>query len=270
VCLAGGPLLLTELRGHGVLHGFGSETDVGFTALHHPLTLSAGLALQYYPAVTWMGFFFLGMLIGRTDVSDLDRARRLCIRATLAAAALFALGWWGAHAFAPRAFAFVASPPLPFTWRQNFTTYGFSEAAGWALSSAAVALAVLGACVWFAARPGRFAPAVDPVAALGAMSLTFYVLHFVYVGEVWPHIEPYARSTVALTIASVAFWAIFAAGARWWLAHFRRGPFETVLHAGALVLVAPFRAAGARYREGHGPAVHCHDARPAAGASARP
>jgi uncharacterized protein DUF418 len=37
-------------------------------------------------------------------------------------------------------------------------------------------------------------------------------------------------------VADVAFWALFAFGARWWLRRFARGPLETLAHAGARAL----------------------------------
>jgi len=80
-----------------------------------------------------------------------------------------------------------------------------------------------------------------PLVALGAMPLTFYVLHFVYLGTVWAWLQPRLSSPVAYLVASLTFWLVFAMIAGRWLDRFRRGPFEMVLHATAVGLTSPWR-----------------------------
>jgi len=241
--LVAGPLLLTLLRRGGDLGSFGSRDDVGFEALLEPLTLVRGLVLEYYPAVFWLGFFFVGMLLGRSRMTAGGAGRRLFIGASSAAALLFAIGWAGARAFGPAPYDFPLAPAPPTTWSGHWTTYGFSAAVGWTLSSTALALAVVGGSLWVVAAARRLARLLAPVVALGAMSLSFYVLHFVYLDTAWEVVQPHLTTTVTYFGASVAFWIAFALLAQQWLSRVHRGPLETVLHAGALVLTWPLRMA---------------------------
>jgi hypothetical protein len=235
-----GPLFLTVLRRHAVIHFFGSPTDVGFHGLVDPVAFLLGLSVSYYPAVIWLGFFLVGMLLGRGDVSSAVAGRRLFGWAAAAAGVLLTAGWAGARAFAPAA-DFSVAPPPPTMWSQHWTTYGFSNSVGWAVSSTALALAVVGASIWLVAAVRRPARMLAPFIALGAMPLTFYILHFLYLGTLWEQIQPRLTNPLSYLVASAAFWLLFAAVAQRWLAHFRRGPFESVLHAGALALVLPLR-----------------------------
>jgi uncharacterized membrane protein len=238
-CLVGGPLFLTELRRHELLHFFGTQTDVGFHGLVTPVAFGRGLLLSYYPAVIWLGFFFVGMLLGCSDVSSAAAGRRLFGWGAAVATLLFTAGWAGARAFGPPSDGFSLAPAPPTTWAQHWTTYGFSNSVAWALSSTALAVAIVGGCIWIVVAAPR---AFTSLVALGAIPLTFYVLHFVYLGTLWTWVQPHLSSSeVAYFVAAVAFWLAFAAIARRWLARFRRGPLETVLRAIELALTSPWR-----------------------------
>ncbi len=244
-CLVGGPLFLTLLRRHNEIMGFGSQRDIGFHALLDPVGFGRGMVLSYYPAVIWMGFFFVGMALGRCDLSEAAVGRRLFGWSVVASTVLYTVGWAGARAFAPYTGAFALAPDPPMTWSQHWTTYGFSSSVGWALSSTAVALAVVGGCIWAwawaVASAHLRARFLASLAALGAVPLTFYVLHFVYLGTAWAAAEPYLTNPYVLFVASIAFWAASAVAAVAWLGRFRRGPIETVLHVCELVLTGRAR-----------------------------
>ena len=240
-CLVGGPLFLTLLRRHGELTFFGSQTDVGFRALLDPVRLARGLTLSYYPAVIWLGFFFVGMLLGRLNLSSAAAGRRLFGWSAITAVSLFTIGWACARAFAPAIGSFGVAPDPPTMWSQHWTTYGFSNSVGWALSSTAVALAIVGGCVWMTARVRGQVRVLAPLAALGAMPLTFYVLHFAYLGTAWSQLVLYLTNPISLLCMSLVFWFAFAAMAQWWLTRFRRGPLESVLHTVAFTVTAPTR-----------------------------
>ncbi len=240
-CLVGGPLLVTLLRRSGEIGSFGGREDIGFPALLDPASLLRALLFEQFPAVIWLGFFFLGMALGRTRISSDDAGRRLFVGASLAAAVLFTVGWAGARAFAPESGPFGLAPPPPTTWSGHWTTYGFSDAVGWAVSSAALALAVVGGCLWLSVAWGRARP-LAPIVALGATPLTFYVAQFLYLDTVWIDVQPLLVTTATYLLGSVAFWLVFAVLAQQWLCHFARGPLESALHAGALAITWPWRA----------------------------
>jgi uncharacterized membrane protein YeiB len=243
VFLIAGPLVLTGMRQHNMIRIFGTQNDVGFHAFTQPLHFLNGMVVEYYPLAIWLGFFFLGMWLGRGDVSTAESGTRLFRFAAPAAVLAFTIGWWGARAFGPPPQFFDLSPPLPLSWSQNWTTYGFSESLGWAISSALVAVAVTGACIWLIAAAPRVARACKPLVALGAMSLSFYLLHGVYLGTLWRNVAPHLTHVLTYFLASVAFWLVFAFFAQLWFRVFKRGPVESVLYAGALLLTAPLRHA---------------------------
>jgi uncharacterized membrane protein YeiB len=241
--LVGGPLLLTAMRQGGDFAEFGSRSDVGFGALAHPAPFVHGLLFQYYPAVIWVGFLLVGMCLGRTDLGTPTAGRRLFSWAAPATVLAFTIGWQGARAFGPPAQIFDLAPSPPFTWSAHWTTYGFGNSVGWAISCALLSLAVIGGCVWLTgATTGRV---LGPVVALGAASLTFYVLQFAYLGSVWEWLQPHLSQNVANLAVSIACWVSFALLAQLWLRVFRRGPLESVLHAGALVLTSRWWPGGA-------------------------
>lgn len=243
-CLVGGPLYLTVLRRAGELTAFGYRSDVGFDGLTHPWTLVRGLVLEFYPAVIWLGFFFAGMLLGRLDLRSAGTGRRLFVGASVAAALLFTIGWAGSRAFGPEPFPFSLAPASPTTWEEHWTTYGFSNAVGWALSSTALALAVVGASLVLVEVAARWRRLLAPLVALGAMSLSFYVLQFAYLGSGWEVVKPHLTNTATYFLASVAFWVVFALIAQQWLRFLPRGPIELLVNGGAWVLTWPLRRAG--------------------------
>jgi len=243
-CLVAGPLYLTVLRRDGELTSFGYRSDVGFDALGDPWTLVRGLALEFYPAAIWLGFFFAGMLLGRFDLRSAVTGRRLLAGASVVAALLFTIGWAGSRAFGPEPYPFSLAPSSPTTWGEHWTTYGFSNAVGWAVSSTALSLAVVGASLVLVEIGTRWRRLLGPVVALGAMSLSFYVLHFIYLDTGWEALKPHLTNTATYFGASVAFWLAFALLAQQWFRFLPRGPIELLVHAGAEVLTWPLRLAG--------------------------
>jgi uncharacterized membrane protein len=243
-CLVAGPLYLTVLRRSGEIGSFGSRDDVGFPGLAHPGTLLRGLFLDSYPAVIWLGFFFVGMLIGRAALSSPATARRLFLGGTAASVLLLTIGWAGSRAFGPEPFPFSLAPPFPTTWAEHWTTYGFSLSVGWAVSSCALAVAVVGGSLVLVDLVGRRSRVLAPIVALGAMSLSFYVGQFAYLDTFWLDVKPHLTTTLTYFLASVAFWVVFALAAQLWLRVLPRGPIELLVNGGALALTWPLRAAG--------------------------
>ncbi|MEU6091429.1 DUF418 domain-containing protein [Streptomyces sp. NPDC047085] len=202
-----------------------------------------------YPVLTWFPFLVAGMAVARTD---LDRPG---IRFRLAAvgAALALLGYggsWLALRLVPHALSAVAAA----TDGGSASSAWWSDAVGdptnrtppaWLLVAAphsqttfsvlgntGVALVVVAACLTAAARMPRLVRLVTPVAAVGMMPLTVYVLHIValwFFADVWyaPAIEGDSESALPVLLGFVAAAMLLAtAGTR----RFRRGPLECLLH----------------------------------------
>ncbi len=180
-----------------------------------------------YPLIIWIGFFTLGMLIGRVDVGS----RRVVY--WLLAAGLVGTFAFGTIAktlatnfdgdlpfdatvagepepadegndsglagrddlFDKEAFldeqkvfdkeAFFDVEEVPARWQDLYDTTGHSGRMGWTLQTSCIAIAILGLAL---ALPRRLHRALRPLAALGSMSLTAYLVHIVLVTDVW---EPY-------------------------------------------------------------------------------
>jgi uncharacterized membrane protein YeiB len=177
----------------------------------------------YYPLTVWVCFFVVGILLGRLDLTDRLVARRL----TLAAAAGLA-AWVPIHEAVDRARA-SASGPSPaladgFDAWQLTESYAHADTPAWMVEHLLLALLVLGGCLRLS-QPRRWC---GPVVALGAISLTAYVLQDEVVGVVGERWFPDQllgtwHRTVALFLALEIALVSLAAFVR---PRFRRGPLE--------------------------------------------
>ncbi|MGX4694756.1 DUF418 domain-containing protein [Streptomyces sp. JNUCC 63] len=202
-----------------------------------------------YPVLTWMSFLVAGMAVAKLDLT------RPGIRARLALAggalALFGYGGsWLALRLVPHALAAVAAATgsgsaasgwwsdavgepeshTPLAWLlvgapHSQTTFSI-------LGNAGVALVVLAACLIVADRLPRLIHLATPVAAVGMMALTVYVLHIValwFFADVWyvAVIEAETMNALPVLLGFIAAAALLAAG---WTRLFRRGPLENLLH----------------------------------------
>ena len=185
-----------------------------------PGQVGDALVGPYYPAVVWAAYLLAGLAVGRTDL----RAAR--VRPALAGigAGLLALGYGGGA---------LAQDLLPnhLTSTQPHASTTFEVAA-----NTGVALLVLVGCLELGDRVPRL---VAPVAAVGALALTAYVVHVVVIALVGPEVV-YAPDTAAwlafLAVTVLACWA--------WRTWLGRGPLERVLHGASAAVAA--RAVRAR------------------------
>ena len=230
--LVGGPIFLLYARNwsddvRGIWEGRTGEWIIGETW--------ELLADGSYPMALWIGFFTLGMLIGRLDL----RSRRVLLQ-TLAVAlvAVFAVGigagqladrygspdGFGSDSFADDSFddgtieemteeewkQFLADedvsvtedadgfmvidgdfddsfddspmPDHPADWKELYDVSGHSGRIGWTLQTSALAVAIMSAALLlprFATTP------LTPLAWMGSMSLTAYLIHIVMVNDVF-------------------------------------------------------------------------------------
>jgi uncharacterized membrane protein YeiB len=114
------------------------------------------------------------------------------------------------------------------TWRTWTSITPHANSAAWALQATTIAIAVLGLCL---VLPRRATKVLWPLAALGSISLTAYVLHMALVQDLWILMgnEGSGAGLWAQFGSLVAIWSIeltVACFIRW---RWRRGPLEWLL-----------------------------------------
>ncbi|MFI9024135.1 DUF418 domain-containing protein [Streptomyces sp. NPDC053560] len=195
-----------------------------------------------YPVLTWIPFLIAGMAVARLDLT------RTVVRLRLAytGAALAVLGYggsWLALRLIPNVSAAVAAgsdgdSPSSAWWSDTVgePTVLFRE---WLLVAAphsqttpsimgntGVALLVVAGCFLALDRLSGFRRVAAPVIAVGAMSLTAYVLHIVAIRTLGT--EDWSDSSEPLTLLGFAVGAMVFALV--WRRLFRRGPLEYLLY----------------------------------------
>ncbi|KUN00200.1 hypothetical protein AQI95_35360 [Streptomyces yokosukanensis] len=202
-----------------------------------------------YPALTWMPFLVAGMAVARLDLG------RPGVRSRLAAAggALALLGYggsWVALRMVPHALSAVAAATdggaaSSAWWSDTVGDPQRAVPAAWLLVAAphsqttfsilgntGVALAVLAGCLTVADRMPRLTRLAAPVAAVGMMALTAYVLHIValwFFVALW-YVPAIHSDTMSALLVLFGFMAAATLLATVWTRHFRRGPFEHLVH----------------------------------------
>ena len=204
-------IVVTTVGDHG-LRSAGQPSTYG-ELLDAPTVLGGLLWTGGYPLVGWAGFVLVGAWVVRLRLHD-ARTQWWLLVGSMAVSATQPLAAAGHRAF-------DRSPFLDSAAHSNQTA--------WFVLAAATAVAVVAACLIVARRAARLVHAVVP---LGQTALTAYLGHLL-VGEVlvFPWLDS-SRPTLAVQVmVSLGVFAVFAAGARAWLAKHRRGPLETVVRA---------------------------------------
>jgi len=168
-----------------------------------------------YPLLTWAAPFVLGMWLGRRDLTDAVLQRRLAVGAAVLAVA------------APLVarVATIARGGLvgDTSWELLLTDAPHGQMPLWLIGSTAGSVLLLAVCLMVERRLGR--RPLRPLALLGQLSLTFYVLHLVALAALrpLPHTlaEGAAISAVMVVLAFV--------GALLWRRFHRRGPLEMLV-----------------------------------------
>jgi uncharacterized membrane protein YeiB len=201
-----------------------------------------------YPVLTWAPYLIAGMAVARLDLT------RSGVRSLLAfiGGALAFVGYggsWLALHLVPRALTAVAAATdggsaTSAWWSDTVGTPDGSTPAAWLLVAAphsqttfsilgntGVAMVVLVACLTVAERMPRLTRLARPVAAVGMIALTVYVLHIValwFFVDVW-----YVAAIEGETMFALPVLLAFIAGAMLlaavWTRFFRRGPLEHLL-----------------------------------------
>ncbi|MEJ2853249.1 MULTISPECIES: DUF418 domain-containing protein [unclassified Saccharothrix] len=206
------------------------------------------LLTGFYPAITWMAFVVAGMALGRLDLASATVRRRLAVVGPALVVFAYGAAWLLSRLFdGVRAVAEVraGSAHDPGSGPKSFGSFGDMAppdvGSAWALLTAGphsgMTLDIVG-CVGVAITVVVCATvAVDrvrwlrrlaaPVIAVGAMSLTAYVGHFVVSSLVAMPAGTETQDSWLPVLLFVLGAAVFA----WtWSRFFRRGPLEHLLH----------------------------------------
>ncbi|WP_298582629.1 heparan-alpha-glucosaminide N-acetyltransferase domain-containing protein [uncultured Kocuria sp.] len=248
VFLVAGPLLL-HLLGDS-LPGFSLYNPTFATLAAEPLAVLGQLLLTgTYPALPYLAYVLTGMAIGRLNLRRRDvQVRLLVVGAALAVTAklvsrqlLYAGDVYTRLLFSDpdltaaqleSLLVYGPTGTLPTTspWWLVLTTPDVNTpfSVAWSLG---VSLAVVGTCLLLARRHGAW---LQPLAALGAMTLTLYTAHLVFLS-----FELFYTAPALWLIASLVLSVLFALA---WQRAFGAGPVEQAMNA----VVRPVRRAVAQ------------------------
>lgn len=230
------------------------------------------MTVRLYPLTVWIGFFLVGVIVGRCDLARRRTGLRLAgIGVALAVAATLvsvALPWHPAPSDVPGYSApaapanpdsvegylslsngawYTAQPTGDGTWAKVEQLSAGKDGAGegtggsdwgslndleahshrtpWALQSLGIALAVIGLLL---ALPRRALRLLRPIATVGSMTLTAYLVHPFLVQDVWEWTgaaeNPGLQGPLMLGFLAVLVLGAVAIRARW-----SQGPFEWLL-----------------------------------------
>ena len=159
----------------------------------------------HYPALSWIGYVLIGVVVGRLPLAQ-ARTQALLVGAGLAVASAAVL-----------VRAVAGEGPVTSLEPHSYTPVEMVHNAG-------VAVLVIGACCWLATVAPAARAALAPLAALGSMALTAYVGHLLVIAAIGPE-AAFQPSNVTLVVLCTALLAIAWAW-RTWLS---QGPLERVL-----------------------------------------
>jgi len=175
----------------------------------------------FHPVVPWIGFFLIGMVLGRTDLSSARwRRRALFAAVTICLASEMISRLYGSG----EGVSFLGTDMMP-----PFPLY--------VLASSASAVAVLMTALIVVDRFPS-AVAVRCIARSGRFSLTIYLAHVVIgmglleaLGWLEHQHRGQPRSLIAALAFAIAFWLSMIAFATMWSRRHRLGPAEHLLRA---------------------------------------
>jgi uncharacterized membrane protein YeiB len=202
------------------------------------------LVTGFYPAMTWMAFVIAGMALGRVDLTSGTVQRRLAALGPALVVFAYGTSWLLSKLF--DGVREAAHPPG--TGPKSFGSGGDmapTDATGsaWTLltagphsgmtfdiiGSVGVAITVIVCAMVAVDRLPRLRRLAAPIIAVGTMSLTAYVGHFVVSPLVGLSAGPEGPKDSWVPVLLVILGTCVFAGI--WSRFFRRGPLEYLLHA---------------------------------------
>ncbi|WP_313555290.1 DUF418 domain-containing protein [Miniimonas arenae] len=177
------------------------------------------LVWGYYPALVWIGYLLVGMVLGRGALAARSFALALVGGGTGLAIAAYGAGSLLTAALAPGQDRADLGWPLALVSVEPHGNSPFEV-----IGNAGVALAVTGLCLLATSwRAGSLL--LSPLAATGAMSLTIYTVQLLVIGALGEHAVWFPESNgplLALAIGSIVFATI-------WRHFLGKGPLERAL-----------------------------------------
>lgn len=218
-----------------------------------------------YPLTVWIGFFLVGIVVGRVDLARVRRALVLMVTGIALAVSVTlvsdALPWYPGSGLEDEAWEApdtvitgtlttedgseltvqrapdgtwreleepaqaAEEPATRIDWGSLNDLSAHSNRTPWALQSLGIALAIIGL---FVALPRAVLRLLRPLAAVGSMTLSAYIVHSFLVQDVWEWTgaadHPERQVPMLLAIFAVLILGAMAIRARW-----SQGPFEWLL-----------------------------------------
>lgn len=218
-----------------VAYDFADRNDV-FEGQGAVLRLAADyLTSRYYPLLPWFGYFLLGILLGRREMSGRVFYGRLFLVSLFACLAI--------ELFSSAMLSLAERYDLEIEcdWRLAFLrSEAFPATPLFVLSSAASGVALISFCR-LAADAYASSPILASVCSFGKLSLTLYIGHLLLGFGVVAWVEGHGGRVGPTGMLAVA--ALFClAGiffATSWCRRFKRGPLESLFYRISRLAVAP-------------------------------
>ena len=203
--------------------------DLSYRGFWTPVGLTRNLLFNgWHPVLPWVGFFLVGMWLGRRDLTDL-RVRRWI----LGTAAVLAAAGEAIAAFNPIDFDVVTTGPSSLGLAAGVDALWAAEPLPpgpvYLLAAGGTAVAVVMLCVgaglrWPEAVPIRWA------AATGQLALTIYFAHVVLGMGTLEEMGRLGGQTLGFALAAAGVFLLVAVVfAVLWRRRFRRGPVEALM-----------------------------------------
>ena len=175
------------------------------------------LLTGYYPAISWIAYLLVGLAVGRAALRSV-RTQLVLLGVGVVAAVV----GYGAGALLQELFR-----PAPDSFGELLvSTQPHTDSAVEMVGNTGVAVAVVALCL-LATRVPVPRVLLTPVSASGAMSLTVYSLHIVYIRILGDDAVWYPTSNWPLVALVLATFVLATA----WQLLWGQGPFERAMHA---------------------------------------
>ncbi|UFU07795.1 heparan-alpha-glucosaminide N-acetyltransferase domain-containing protein [Ruania halotolerans] len=175
------------------------------------------LVTGYYPAVAWIAYLLLGIAVGRLDL----RAAGVQLAMVVVGAAMALLGYSAGTLLTQ-----MLDPAPDSLTEMLVSTQPHADSGVEMLGNVGVAIGVLGLLLLLT-RPTPLRILLTPLSATGAMSLTVYSLHIVYIRILGDEAVWYPQSNWPLIWLIVGTFVF----ATLWQLTLGKGPFERAMGA---------------------------------------
>lgn len=199
-------------------------TTLSYNNLATPAGFLRNLFLDgFHPVLPWIGFYLIGMWLGRTDLRAVVWRRTLVIWSAVVLVLTEATAW---IALGPKGSNLDGIDDS--SWRRLFSVDPLPPLPLYVLAGGATAILVICGSIWLAETLPR--RVMEPLVNTGQLALTIYIAHVVIgmglldaVGMLDDQSLPWAVTT------STAFSATAVLASWLWRRRFRRGPVEAIM-----------------------------------------